>query len=723
MIDSLASAYVAMVANGAALVAAGVSAASFLDPGDDADDPAIGAVGRVLVSVAWAIGVVPSIAFWICLITQARLAAWMIVAVSAVQCVAVALWRRRRGKPLVGPVMPTLKLATVPVLAAVAVGGLYGVTFDGRAHASESCIYRTAYAATGRQAPTSDLDPHIDLIDNNVEDARLGNTGVLASFLELFAGLGFRLLFALCGAMLAMAGYLLGRRVGGAAWGLGGAAVLSLNPYVLSFPQLDENLLALAFASALIPWLGGRRSWLAAGVIFGLAVTMRHVLLPAVLAPAFLAWEADRRRGLGAFGGGFLLATAVESLHHALAMGSVFRFESNPQFPPMPYRFGLEYAGFFNWPLHETLVRTPHNPFPMLITWPMQLLDHLGAVLAAALLVGIVALVRERRSDGLFWLLWTPVVWTGVSLQEAWDTTNKMWVMAILFGAFAAWTLAGLQWAGREPKRWAVIGGIAVALMVLPRSLTDWRAPLDDRYCLYEPGAAAERPELVDDDARTLTRHGPLPSFGRMGHNGPWLSGRHVRDLARSMGDPTIPTTGGPWGWFVGQTPPLGDAVTVEIDLSEPPYTWRDWAEVVDLPPDLDLTRPGVHRSSGVDVPWDDRLLQVWGEQDDQLAAVVVFFDDPGLDATCRSPKEPRAERLEDQRCWAVTTLLGRDESCDVGTRTVHAGGPVVRVRMRTGGLSLSIERSVGADRLVLWTGEVSGDAVQLAAPVEPWDN
>ncbi len=100
-----------------------------------------------------------------------------------------------------------------------------------------------------------------------------------------------------------------------------------------------------------------------------------------------------------------------------------------------------------------------------------------------------------------------------------------------------------------------------------------------------------------------------------------------------------------------------------------------------------------------------------------------VFFDDPGLDATCRSPKEPRAERLEDQRCWAVTTLLGRDESCDVGTRTVHAGGPVVRVRMRTGGLSLSIERSVGADRLVLWTGEVSGDAVQLAAPVEPWDN
>ena len=180
---------------------------------------------------------------------------------------------------------------------------------------------------------------------------------------------------------------------------------------------------------------------------------------------------------------------------------------------------------------------------------------------------------------------------------------------------------------------------------------------------------------------------------------------------------------GGPWGWYEREPPPLGDAEVWEIDLGASPLDASGFVRRgADGPVDLDLTRPGVHRGHGLEIGWDRRDLQVWGQQSDRLASVVVFFDDPALDRTCHTAKESRVDRLEAQRCWAVTTLLGVEEECD-GGRRVQLASPVVRVRARRGGLSFALERSVGPDRLVLWTGRPTPDGIELRDPVEPWDN
>jgi hypothetical protein len=143
----------------------------------------------------------------------------------------------------------------------------------------------------------------------------------------------------------------------------------------------------------------------------------------------------------------------------------------------------------------------------------------------------------------------------------------------------------------------------------------------------------------------------------------------------------------------------------------------------VEGPPDLDLVVPGTHRLTGLAAPWDHRPLQVWGRQDDRMAAVVVFFDDSATAEPCETQKESRTDRLSEQRCWAVGTLLGVEEDCGEDDIAVHEGGPKVRIRLRSGGISLSIERSVGPDRLILWTGRPTDSGIELAAPIEPWDN
>jgi hypothetical protein len=299
-----------------------------------------------------------------------------------------------------------------------------------------------------------------------------------------------------------------------------------------------------------------------------------------------------------------------------------------------------------------------------------------------------------------------------------------MWVIIILFGAFSAWTLAGLQWVGRDPRRMAGLAALALVLGIAPRAITDWRVPLDDRYCAYDSAVAAERPEPMLADARRLTRPGLLPSFDRLDHNGPFASVGKVKDLLRVLADPSIPSRGGPWGWFLGEPPPPGGVVTWELDLSRPPFGRRDLLRPVEGAADIDLLVPGIQRLVNVNAPWDDRLLQVWGRQDDRLAAVVIFYDDARLDATCTTRKRPRSERLRAQRCWAISALLGAEEECDPGLARDHRGGdPKIRIRLRRGGVSLSIERSVGPDRLILWTGRPTDSGIELAAPIEPWDN
>jgi len=692
-------------------------------------------VGWVLVALGWGCGVVPLAAMALCLATGVRIG-WATLALVAVANVAIAglVWRRdMRSDEGDGPRAIAVHLrAAMPVLAVAAgVGALWLLTCDQRSHVSESCLFRTAYAAAGYVAPMSEVPPDIDLLRSNVQDARLGNVGVLSAFLVMFQGLGFRLLFGVCGAMLALGGYLIGAWCGGhRRWGWVGLALLSLNPYALSLPMVDENLLTLAFASCVIPFVAARRGgWIVAGVLFGLVVAMRHVMLPAL--PAMLvAAGVSRARWQPAarLAAAFAVTVFPVALHHHLALGSVLRFESNELFLPFTYRFlGLEFVfeGLLNWPFRDALVRTPHNPFPMLVWWPLHLADHAGSLLSASALVGFVAVWRRSRRAAWFWALWAPFVMLGVSLQEGWDIVNKMWVMLIAAGALTAWTVAGLAWIAARPKVGvAVLVVVAVTLQVGVLPLRGWQAPADSRYVCVEPGVGPEENDARRRASRErATSIAPWPDYGRLAHNGPYLATAKLTGLWPALRSPGIPVRSRPWGWFPGEPPPSGPAVTIEIDLGEALHGRTDFVRPATGPPHIDLARDGAAVAmESVAVPWDAGPLVLYAGRSDALSAVVLFFDRREFPFRCKDPVETPGERLAVQRCWALFTLLGEEERCGE-MRAVDAAGPIVRVRVPTGGLSVALEQSIGADRLYLWKGRVTAGQVSLAEPFVPWKN
>jgi hypothetical protein len=686
----------------------------------------------LLIAVGWAAGMVPSLSFFLCLATTARVSWWTLLLASLINsAVAIIALRRRHG-----PNWPTTthwkrlqsKGAWGVILVAMVLGLTYFLTYDNRCHASESCIYRTAYAAVGLVAPSSDISPEVNLLTSNVEDARLGNTAVLATFLFLFHGFGFRLLYGICGLMLALGGYVLGRWIGGSRWwGFFALFLLPWNPYVASIPQLDENLLALSFSAVLLPFLSvGGGGWGAAGALFGVVATIRHVMLPAFPALLFAAVKSRSGwRGAIWSAAAFAMTIFMESLHHYLALGSVFRFESNSQFPPFEYRFcgfDFTYHGLFNWPFHEQIVRTPHNPFPMFITWPLLLADHLGLLLFATMVFGFFALWWQSRRQWSIWALWSLCVLGGLAVQEGWDILNKMWVIVILMGAFTAWIVAGGQAILRRP-----LLGVALVTIVMASvhysaiAIRDWRVPPDERYLQVEPGVAEEDPEILDSDAERLTDLGLLPDLGRLNSNGPFLASPKVTELWDDLLSPGIVFDARPLGWFPREPPPRGPEVTVEIDLSERPFGRQDFVSVSDQPADL-IVGSVPTKIDGIKVPWDQRSLIAYAGIGDELTAVVLFYDESPDAAFPAELQEKRKERILEQRGWALGILLGEEEDVEVGRQIVHPS-PKLRLRLPSGGLSLALERSIGADRILLYKGLVSPEGVSLALPFEPWDN
>ena len=391
---------------------------------------------RVAMMMAWGFGLVPTLAFFLFLATGLYMSWPVLVAVATVNVAVIVLYQRARGNhEAVGRSLAllanTVRTHRALMLATVAVGLLYMLRHDESLPAL-SCLHPAALKAIGPGLRGGDL------LRDAVYDVRLGNVGIVAGFDALMSGFAYRWLFGLCGSMLAIGGFLLGARTGGSrGWGWLGLVALALNPWCLGFPRIDENLMTVAFGAVTLPLILRRYTcWLAVGALFGLLVTMRHVLvlaLPAVL--WLVACSPRRRRALLWLAVGFFAVTAFEMLHHHLALGSVLRFESNGQFPAYPYQLlgiDLSWHGMLNWPLHDQIVRTPYNPLPTFALWPLALADHFGLVACALMVFGLGWSLRQRRNEAVFWLLWFAPTWLALSLQEAWDYQNKMGIAVIV---------------------------------------------------------------------------------------------------------------------------------------------------------------------------------------------------------------------------------------------------------------------------------------------------
>jgi len=682
-----------------------------------------GPLRHVALGLAWGCGLVPLLAFAYAVSLQRPLTPWVVVAASAaVTAGALLLWWFRRRGAVPRPLGRGWRRAAPVLAACVLVGTVYLVKYDRAAFFQDSCIVTVVY-----QVLQVDGEP-VDLLRSNEEDQRLGNTAVIGSFVAVYRGLGFRLLYALIGASIALGGYLLARTaLGSRAWGWAVLLFLPLNPYVAKIPLLDENLLTLGFCSLFLPLLFRRDTpWLHVGALFGLAVMMRHAMILALPAVAWAAYRQPQRRlrSLATGGLAFLAATALGHVHHQLALGSVFRFESFGQIPDFPHRFLGDYSGLLQYPFAEVIIRTPWNPFPTFVMWPVYLIGHLGLLWAAAIPLGAVALWRRDRGTALFWALWAGPLYLALSLQENWDVPNKMGVIYLLFHPVILLGAMGLAAALRQPRRWGVallVASLALAAGVW--GVRGWRVGADQRYYQAWPGERWEDPEYVAAERRATTRLVPWPDYRRVNDTAPMFHGRKLRGLMGDLRSPALDTSVTPYGWLPGDAvDPDADSVIVEIDLSRRLFDRpRDWITVTpgDGPVDADLTVPGPAVAlTGLELPWSDRpaslLLPQGGA--DVTTALLVFER--------WNPADPAHGEILERYERTAQLAMGWQGPELREVRSEAVEDPVVRVRVRPGPLGFTEVVNNAGQLYFTWQAAVDGPGtLELDGPVRAFHN
>lgn len=662
-------------------------------------DPLLDSLNRTLLGFGFSIAIVPTLSFFICLVTGARVSLVTLTIASALS--SIAAWLLRVKDPWTTPDRSfILKLA----IGVIAVALIYYVKYDTRFSASESCIYTATLIATG------DEGPPVDLLRNNVEDARLGNPGVMSAFVVAYGPLGFRVLYGLCGCLLALGGFVLGYRIGGGKWwGLFGMVLLALNPYVASIPQLDENLITLALSMTLIPFLSlPSHGYAIAGALFGVVVLCRHAMLVSILALLIVAFKGQRYRGVCYFLSAFIAFTALENLHHILAFGSILRFETNPQYPPVEYEVaGIRFTwqGLMNWPFYDHLVRTPHNPFPMLVAWPLHIADHLGLILTALAIVGL--FVSFRNPDGRFWLLWSLFVIAGVAVQEAWDHLNKMGVLAIVFQAVCAWIVAGAVFVRKHPKIGVpIIAGIVTSGVVFIPALRDWRVPADERY-MQLPLSTKEIEAHVEEDAQKATSIGILPDLSRLDPFGPVFDFRKVRSafvhtLTGNFGMRV------PWGWFEEELFSFDETVTLRLDLGVDPIKGQ-FLSITSEEADIEVSQHPLLISGPV-MSWAEMPYDVLIGRGDKISVIAVFMG-----------RDDGAFSHDRRKLFSILSGTKLDDSAVIAQ--IHSEHPVIRVRVPAGSLSIAFEKNMRGASVYLFKVTVTTERLSVNGPIEPWHN
>jgi hypothetical protein len=618
---------------------------------------------HVLLGLGWSFGLVPFLAFTVVLFTKIPLEPAITLGVGAVVATfAGSIWWNKYGRTAPVQLTHGWKEAKWVLIASIGVGVVYLLKYDRSVFFLESCIHRVVMQTLHL------TENPIDILASNADDQRLGNTAVISSFVVLFRGLGFRLLYAFVGFSIALGGYLLGRRcTGSTGWAWFVLFTLPLNPYVAKIPLLDENLLTLGFASLCLPLMLRKRTpWWHVGAMFGLVVMMRHVAILSGPAMLWAVWKAPGKRSLNfakAFAA-FNLVTIVGHIHHVVALGSLLKFESFGQIPKFPHRMLGEYSGLLQWPFGPELVRTPWNPLPTFLMWPTYLADHLGLVLFAALIIGIIATVKYRRDEGVFWLLWWALPYTALSLQENWDVPNKMGVIYILFHSFVIWAAMGLQAASMKPKRWApaLIVTAFIAGITFP-AIGAIEIPDDHRYYAAWTGEREEDPAYVAAEKRRVLNIAPWPDYGRLGPPARVFHPGKFSGLLRDLKDPAIDQVGTPYGWFPGESiRPNDGSVVLELDFSRRLFDrLTPFVRLTNEPPDIDLSIPGPAKViPNIAVDWSPRPMTVLLSRGQaKVTGLSLIFEKWGSDEARRAYLHERYHRgLQMVLGWSAEELL-----------------------------------------------------------------
>lgn len=406
---------------------------------------------------------------------------------------------------------------------------------------------------------------------------RMGPAVFSAPFMALFGFAGFRAGHFFFLLLTAWFGYHLGRSLlGRSSLGYLLAAVLALNPAVLSIPLEDENTMCLGLGTAMFYFLLRRQpQWFLGGMFFGLLLGIRHVGLLSAPAILLLVWSAGtpasddtawgsrwigtgRTARLVLFLAGTVLFSSPCGITHAIAF-----FEGRPLFesfismPPATHSFlGFEFSinGLLSWPFVPEPIRSPYNGFPTLLAFPLVLVRTFGIVGIALVPVGIWWGLRRYRTATAVGLLWFLPQLTMLCTMGNWVEPNKMGVylsfaqpvaVAVVFGLAAlvetyAPLLRGAasgMFARLIPDNPAAIprvcrvsstgifGGVTLLLAVLQPLCAGWEAPVDrrnfkarvayafDDYPVTPTMLVRVEPDYARLDRERLTRRSLLPDF------------------------------------------------------------------------------------------------------------------------------------------------------------------------------------------------------------------
>jgi len=355
------------------------------------------------------------------------------------------------------------------------------------------------------------------------KDQRLAPAVVAAPFFRLFNVFGFRLFFALVPALTALIFFGLVHRVTGRRWlAVASAAILVMNPFVLSFERLNANFPAVLMISALFllletpplrPFVAGLLLG-ALGAVRNEAVIFVPILLYWVYFKAFDAAVGSKtpvRRSAALKAAGLLVAGAAITIAPILywkqyAFGSPFMHPSQyshfegfrPTFPHSLLGIHFDFNGLLNYPFIDTAIRTPHFPHPVFLLIPLVLLRSFGLLVSCLTLLGIGAAWRADRRRALCLLSWILLTFLLFAFQENWEELKMSFIMLMLppLVVLAAHGATSLTQLSRFVPNVLGIATLAIFLAVFLKFSFHLEYPADSRWYQRFPKAAVNASRL-----------------------------------------------------------------------------------------------------------------------------------------------------------------------------------------------------------------------------------
>ncbi len=676
---------------------------------------------------------VPIPVFTVALLARAYLTpAWMATGSLIATLLAVGLWWRlqgARGRAGLFELSPGQPKTRAALIAAVAVFLAFLVDYDHR-HFQYGCINGVVMQALTPEAAGA-FDPHgnededaidsvdfgaptqrsadapMGLLDVHGTGQRLGTTAIIAPIVTLFEVFGFRLTFAL----LPVVGFLFAVRLIGTLTGRRGIAIAAAlcaicNPYVIKIVILDENVMAFCLATASLSLLVApptRASLVCSGIAFGAALGTRHIDLPFGLAALILLER--RPKAWLTWGLPALVAALPCALHHHFTYGSVFAHEHfvDEIFVSVPHSFlgyEFQYTGLLNWPFHETLIRTPYNPWPTVLYYPLNVVVHLGTALSAVALIGLWRLTVAHRTLAVALLAWAVPQYGLLAVLENWMDPNKMGVIITLFPILVVALGLGMAWVD-SAKRAGVLVATTAAVSGLMLASPALDSPADPRFYAKYPRVRAEAPEYLEHEQALVATGNPLPSLYFAQQYALFRPGERLSNLVADYADRRFrrPT----------EAPQASEAapVTLRIDLSRP-LIGADFLSIGGDGAAVDATAA----STAV------ALTGLGGWEDTPLDALVARTATDAVDVFLRFGEDGFADVRSD-RVYSIEQV----ERPTLTTR--DGGGAAALVLTVRAGDRVRVLETVSLDEVLVyvWELEVQPDAVAVHTPRKMFHN